>query len=162
MHLLSPLLSISSQRFYTLFTCANDPTLDPKQYPIKPYKEPPPAATGIRYSPLVEIDFSNWDEPGEKQRPPDQLHAALRDVGFYIVREHGITDEEVLEILAIANILFPDVELDEKRKNPIDLHAGQSFGYRELRRYCRDTGIKETLETVRSLSCDEGVEANVR
>jgi isopenicillin N synthase-like dioxygenase len=96
----------------------------------------------------VEIDFTNWDEPGEKQRLADQLHHAVRDVGFYIVKGHGITDEEVLEVLQIANSYFHTLGVEEKRKNPIDLGAGQSFGYREPTRYFGDTGIKETLETV--------------
>jgi non-haem dioxygenase in morphine synthesis N-terminal len=126
-----------------------DPTLNPKDYPIRPYARPPlTTAKDIKYAPLVEIDFSHWDEPGEKQRLADQLHATVRDVGFYIVKGHGISDEEILEILGIANTLFHEVPLEVKRSNPIDLHAGQSFGYREPTRYYGDTGIRETLETV--------------
>jgi len=114
-----------------------------------PYSRPPLTTDpNIKYAPLVEIDLSHFDEPGEKQRLANQLFEAVRDVGFYIVKEHGITDEEVLEILAIANTYFHNLSLEEKRKNPIDLGAGQSFGYREPTRYFGDTGIKEQLETV--------------
>ena len=108
------------------------------------------ANRNIKYAPLVEIDLTNFDFPGEKQRLANQLLGAVRDVGFYIVKGHGISDEEVLEILATANTYFHALNLEEKRKNPIDLGAGQSFGYRELTRYFGDTGIKETLETVPS------------
>jgi len=132
---------------------SKDPSLDPSQWPIQPYSRPPLTTDkSVKYAPLVEIDVSNWDAPGEKQRLADQLHHAVRDVGFYIVKGHGITDEEVLEILAIANTYFHNLPLEEKRKNPIDLAAGQSFGYREPTRYYGDTGIKETLETVPYLS----------
>jgi hypothetical protein len=128
---------------------SKDPTLDPRQWPLLPYSRPPLTTdTTINYAPLVEIDVSNFDAPGEKQRLADQLHHAVRDVGFYIVKGHGITDEEVLEILSIEYTYFHTLSLEEKRKNPIDLAAGQSFGYREPTRYFGDTGIKETLETV--------------
>jgi len=130
---------------------SKDSSLDASQWPIQPYSRPPLTTDkSIKYAPLVEIDVSNWDAPGEKQRLADQLHHAVRDVGFYIVKGHGITDEEVLEILAIANTYFHNLPLEEKRKNPIDLATGQSFGYREPTRYFGDTGIKEKLETVPS------------
>jgi hypothetical protein len=132
---------------------SKDPSLNASQWPIQPYSRPTLTTDQtIQYAPLVEIDVSNWDAPGEKQRLADQLHHAVRDVGFYIVKGHGITDEEVLEILAIANTYFHNLPLEEKRKNPIDLAAGQSFGYREPTRYYGDTGIKEKLETVLSSS----------
>jgi len=117
---------------------ANDPnlTLEASQWPVLPYQYPPQTTDmSIKYAPLVETDLSRFDEPGEKQRLVDQLHHAVRDVGFYIVKGHGITDEEVLEeevleILAIANTYFHSLSVEEKRRNPIDLGAGQSFGYR--------------------------------
>jgi hypothetical protein len=128
---------------------SKDSTLDPSKYPLLPYSRPPQTTDPtIKYAPLVEIDFSNWNAPGEKQRLAGQLHHAVRDVGFYIVKGHGISDEEVLEVLAIANSYFHTLSMAEKVKNPIDLAAGQSFGYREPTRYFGDTGIKETLETV--------------
>ena len=126
-----------------------DPEAQTSKWPIRPYQRPPLTTdTTVKYAPLVEIDVSRFDEPGEKQRLADQLHHAVRDVGFYIVKGHAITDEEVLEILGIANTYFHNLSLEEKRRNPIDLGAGQSFGYREPTRYFGDTGIKETLETV--------------
>jgi hypothetical protein len=128
---------------------SKDPEAQSSNWPITPYERPPLTTdTSIKYAPLVEIDLSNWDAPGEKQRLANQLHHAVRDVGFYIVKGHGITDEEILEILAIENTYFHSLSLEEKRRNPIDLGAGQSFGYREPTRYFGDTGIKETLETV--------------
>jgi hypothetical protein len=128
---------------------SKDPEAQTSKWPITPYKRPPlTKEKNIKYAPLVEIDFSDWDEPGEKQRLADQLHHAVRDVGFYIVKGHGISDEEILEILAIENSYFHSLSLEEKRRNPIDLGAGQSFGYREPTRYFGDTGIKETFETV--------------
>jgi non-haem dioxygenase in morphine synthesis N-terminal len=132
---------------------SKDPNLDASQWPIQPYSRPPLTTDeNIKYAPLVEIDLSNFDDPGEKQRLADQIHHAVRDVGFYIVKGHGITDDEVLEILGIANTYFHSLSMEEKVKNPIDLAAGQSFGYREPTRYYGDTGIKETLETVLSSS----------
>jgi hypothetical protein len=133
---------------------SKDPIVDSSKWPLLPYSRPPQTTdTTIKYAPLVEIDFTNWDEPGETQRLADQLHHAVRDVGFYIVKGHGITDEEVLEVLQIANSYFHTLDVEEKRKNPIDLGAGQSFGYREPTRYFGDTGIKETLETVLLSTC---------
>jgi hypothetical protein len=122
--------------------------VDPSKWPVEPYTRPPLSNdTTVKYAPLVEIDLSNWDVPGERQRLADQLHHAVRDVGFYIVKGHGITDEEILEILAIGNT-FLHLSLEEKRKNPTNVNAGQTFGYREPTHYFGQTGIKDTLEMV--------------
>jgi non-haem dioxygenase in morphine synthesis N-terminal len=130
---------------------AKDPAIDAANWPLQAYSRPPlTKETDLKYAPLVEIDLSHWDEPGEKQRLAEQLRSAVRDVGFYIVTGHGISDEETMEVLSIANTYFHTVSLESKRLNPIDLGAGQSFGYREPTRYYGDTGIKEALETVSS------------
>jgi hypothetical protein len=123
-------------------------TVDPSKWPVEPYSRPALSTdTSVKYAPLVEIDMSKWNVPGERQKLADQLHHAVRDVGFYIVKGHGITDKEILEILAIGNTYFK-LSLEEKRKNTTDVNAGQTFGYREPTHYFGQTGIKDTLEMV--------------
>src|SRR5579859_5928034 len=42
---------------------------------------------------------------------------SYRDVGIFIVKGHGIRDEEILEILQIPNTYFHSLSLQEKRIN---------------------------------------------
>src|SRR5437762_8170847 len=58
---------------------SKDPLVDPTKYPLLPYKRLPfTTDTTIKYAPLVEIDLTHFDEPGETQRLADQLHHADR------------------------------------------------------------------------------------
>lgn len=60
---------------------SKDPLLDPTKYPL--LSPPLTADTTLQYAPLVEIDLTHFDDEGEKPRLEDQLHYAVRDVGFY-------------------------------------------------------------------------------
>ena len=116
------------------------------QWPVSAYSRPPMTDTNLDWAPLVEIDISRFDEPGEKQRLAAQLEDAVKNVGFWIVKGHGISDEEVLRQLAIANAFFK-LPKDEKLKVQIDLAHDHNYGYRNPVRKLGDTGFTESVET---------------
>ena len=131
----------------TLMPSVADKTTPSKaDFPVEPYARPPKTSAILDYAPLVEIDVSKFDEPGEKQRLAAQLEDAVRNVGFWIVTGHGIKDAEVLRILSIANAFFKRPK-EEKTLVKIDLGKDKNFGYREPTRTYGDSGVKETLET---------------
>lgn len=116
-------------------------------YEIPPYERPPPTKENLDWAPLVTIDVSHFDEPGEKQRLAAQLEDTICNVGFWIVTGHGIPDEEVKRMLAIGNAFFK-LPMEEKVKVPIDLGNDLNWGYREPTRALGDSGWKESVETV--------------
>ena len=126
-----------------------------EDYPVEPYTRPPTTKEALDYAPLVEIDVSKFDEPGERQRLAAQLEDAVRNVGFWIVTGHGIPDEEVLRQLSFANAFFHS-PLENKQKVKIDLGKDYNFEYREPNRVYGDTGLRETLETY---EIHKGIEA---
>jgi non-haem dioxygenase in morphine synthesis N-terminal len=114
---------------------------------VPKYQRPPKTKEDLEWAPLVEIDISRFDEPGEKQRLAAQLEDAVRNVGFWVVKGHGISDEEVLRQLEIGNGFFR-LSKEDKAKVPIDLEHDLNWGYREPVRDMGNTGLKESVETV--------------
>src|SRR5271156_3166476 len=126
---------------------------DPTKLEVPPYQRPAQTKENLEWAPLVEIDISRFNEPGEKQKLAAKLEDAVRNVGFWIVTGHGITDEEVIRQLAIASAFF-HLPMEEKVKAPIDLGNDLNWGYREPVRDMGDTGLKESVETVHTLHYD--------
>jgi isopenicillin N synthase-like dioxygenase len=120
---------------------------DVGSWPVPKYERPAQTKENLEWAPLVEIDVSRFDEPGEKQRLAAKLEDAVRNVGFWIVTGHGIKDEEVLRQLAIATAFF-HLPMEEKIKVPIDLGNDLNWGFREPVREMGPTGLKESVETV--------------
>src|SRR5271170_6323882 len=133
--------------------------VDSATIPVPKYQRPQKTKEELDWTPLVEIDISRFDEPGEKQRLAAQLEDAVRNVGFWIVTGHGIKDEEVLRQLAIASTFF-HLPMEEKVKVPIDLGNDLNWGYREPVREMGPTGHKESVETVISLALDAYTSTN--
>jgi isopenicillin N synthase-like dioxygenase len=133
--------------------------VDSTTIPVPKYQRPQQTKEELEWAPLVEIDISRFDEPGEKQRLAAQLEDAVRNVGFWIVTGHGIKDEEVLRQLAIATAFF-HLPMEEKVKVPIDLGNDMNWGYREPVREMGPTGYKESVETVPYLLIDAHASTN--
>jgi isopenicillin N synthase-like dioxygenase len=120
---------------------------DAGSWPVLKYERPAQTKEDLEWAPLVEIDISKFDQPGEKQRLAAKLEDAVRNVGFWIVTGHGIEDEEVVRQLAIANTFF-HLPMEEKVNVPIDLGKDLNWGFREPVREMGPTGLKESVETV--------------
>jgi isopenicillin N synthase-like dioxygenase len=121
---------------------------DSGSWPVPKYERPAQTKKDLEWAPLVEIDISRFDQPGEKQRLAAKLEDAVRNVGFWIVTGHGIEDEEIVRQLAIANAFF-HLPMEEKVKVPIDLGNDLNWGFREPVREMGSTGLMESVETVK-------------
>jgi isopenicillin N synthase-like dioxygenase len=122
---------------------------DVGSWPVPKYERPAQTKEDLEWAPLVEIDVSRFDEPGEKQRLAAKLEDAVRNVGFWIVTGHGIKDEEVLRQLAIATAFF-HLPMEEKIKVPIDLGNELNWGngtdgIERIRRDCTSLGYFANL-----------------
>jgi len=101
------------------------------KWPIEDYQRPAFTKQDLKWAPLVLVDISKfWDSPEERIKLAAELEHSIRQVGFWIVTGHGISDEEVLKVLSIGNAFF-NLPMEEKRKVPIDLPNHKNWGYRE-------------------------------
>lgn len=119
--------------------------------PIEPWGRPEETTEDLDWAPLATIDLSKFDEPGGKQELAKQLYDAVSKVGFWVVINTGIDDERVLRQFSIGNAFFKQ-PLEEKGFFPCNFAAGEYFGYRENSRMIGDTGVKQNVEAVCTLS----------
>ncbi|GAA5830034.1 hypothetical protein JCM5353_003954 [Sporobolomyces roseus] len=99
----------------------------------------------LDYAELARVDLSKW--PEKKEELIEDLRHAVNEVGFWVVENTGISDEEVVRQLSIGNA-FLDLPLEEKRKHPCDFKNGNFFGFREGFRLMGDTSIKDNSEAL--------------
>ena len=114
---------------------------------VKPWARPEPTKEDLDWAPLVQIDLSQFDEPGGKEELAKQLYDAVTRVGFWFVVGHGIDDERVLRQFSLGNAFFKE-PIEEKRHFPCNFADGEYFGYRENERWIGDTGVKDNVEMV--------------
>lgn len=78
---------------------------------------------------LVTLDLSQFDKPGGKEKLAEQLTYAAQHVGFFYVKNFGISQEDVDRQFALGREFY-DLPLEEKMKyhNPDDLRSGEYNG----------------------------------
>lgn len=103
------------------------PSFHNHQNPLSPLSK----LYAVDWAELVTLDLSDFDAPGGKQRLADQLTYAAQHVGFFYVKNFGISQEEVDRQFALGREFY-DLPLEEKLKyhNLEDLHRGDYNGYR--------------------------------
>ncbi|KAJ7162711.1 hypothetical protein C8R43DRAFT_991238 [Mycena crocata] len=115
------------------------------QEELKPWPQPKPTQTDLHWASLAVIDFSKWDTPGGKESLARDLSDAVRNMGFWVVTNPGIPQEEMDKQFALANTFF---SLPEEEKHEVTFVAGKScFGYRPPG-MVRNTTHKENIEMV--------------
>ncbi|GAA5967434.1 hypothetical protein JCM8115_000789 [Rhodotorula mucilaginosa] len=112
---------------------------------IKPWTRPAPTQEPLDYAELARIDLAKW--PEKKSELVEDLRYAVNEVGFWIVENTGISDEEVRRQHAIGDA-FLDLPLEEKRKHPCDFANGNFFGFREGFRVMGKSGVKDNSEAL--------------
>ncbi|EME84374.1 uncharacterized protein MYCFIDRAFT_187405 [Pseudocercospora fijiensis CIRAD86] len=110
---------------------------------ISPYKQVPETKADLDWAELVTLDLSLFDKPDGKQKLVDQLSYAAQHVGFFYVKNFGISQEEVDRQFALGREFY-DLPLDEKLRyyNLADLESGEYNGY-------RPAGLRQLTETIK-------------
>lgn len=62
---------------------------------LKPYVHPPETKADLSWSELVTLDLADYDRHGGKERLAKQLEHAVHHVGFFYVKNYGLSQEEV-------------------------------------------------------------------
>ncbi|KAK8253660.1 hypothetical protein IWZ00DRAFT_522793 [Phyllosticta capitalensis] len=116
---------------------------------ISPYKQVPETKADLDWAELVTLDLSTFDKPDGKAQLVDQLRYAAQHVGFFYVKNFGISQEEVDRQFALGREFY-DLPLEEKLKyhNIKDLESGEYNGYRPsgLRNRLTDDGIMDNIQ----------------
>lgn len=80
---------------------------------------------------LVTLDLSQFDKPGGNEKLAEQLEYGARYVGFFYVKNFGISSEEVDRQFALGRDFY-SLPLEDKLKyhNAKALKSGEYNGYR--------------------------------
>ena len=100
----------------------------------------------LDWAPLYTLDISQFDDPHKRKRLAKELEDAVKNIGFWAVTGHGISNEEVLQMLAIGNAFF-HLPMEDKVKVPIDLEHDLNWGFREPIRKLGDSDWTESVQT---------------
>ena len=98
---------------------------------LTPYEQVPETHEQLDWAELVTLDLSQFDKPGGKEKLAAQLEHAAHHVGFFYVKNFGISQEEVDRQFALGREFY-DLPLEEKLKyhSIEDLERGEYNGYR--------------------------------
>ncbi|GAA5822147.1 hypothetical protein JCM11251_004872 [Rhodosporidiobolus azoricus] len=93
---------------------------------LPPYERPPATKEKLDYVDLQVLDLAKWNQPGGKEQLVKDLSKAIENVGFLLVKGHGIEDDEVRRQLSIGKAFF-EQPLKKKREHPCDFASGRYF-----------------------------------
>jgi isopenicillin N synthase-like dioxygenase len=120
---------------------------DPHKYDysnLKSYVHPPETKADLDWAELVTLDLEDYDRPGGKERLAKQLEHAVHHVGFFYVKNYGLTDEQVSQQFTLAKNFF-ELPVSEKEKYEVNYAAADYNGWRRAGRYQHE-GIKDNIE----------------
>lgn len=109
------------------------------------YVQVPETSESLDWADLVTLDLSQFDKPGGKQRLAEEFTKAIQDVGFFYVKNHGLTRIQIDEQFALAKstLLLPQ---DEKSKYRAALEQGDYNGWKPAGTRNLIPGVKDNFE----------------
>ncbi|CZT49000.1 related to gibberellin 20-oxidase [Rhynchosporium secalis] len=96
---------------------------------LSPYVHPPETSESLPWAELVTLDLSDYTTPGGKQRLASQLSHAVHNVGFFYVKNFGLTQQQIDKQFTLAKNFF-SLPISEKEKYEIDYGNADYNGWR--------------------------------
>jgi len=96
---------------------------------LKPYVHPPETKADLPWSELVTLDLEDYQRPGGKERLAKQLEHAVHHVGFFYVKNYGLTAEQVDRQFTLAQNFF-ELPVEEKEKYEVRYAEADYNGWR--------------------------------
>lgn len=93
------------------------------------YVHPPETVESLPWAELVTLDLSEYSREGGKQRLAGQLEHAVHHVGFFYVKNYGLSQEEVNQQFTLAKSFF-ELPIEEKEKYECNYAAADYNGWR--------------------------------
>ena len=100
---------------------------------LEPYVHPPETKKDLPWAELVTLDLQDYGRPGGKERLAKQLEHAVHHVGFFYVKNFGLTDEQVQQQFTLAKTFF-NLPTEEKAKYEVDYANADYNGWRRAGR----------------------------
>jgi len=101
---------------------------------LTPYVHPPETKEKLPWAELVTLDLEDYGRPGGKERLAKQLEHAVHHVGFFYVKNFGLTDEQVQQQFTLAKAFF-NLDAQEKAKYEVDYANADYNGWRRSGRH---------------------------
>lgn len=123
------------------------PVESSQQYDFKnlsPYVHPPETKDKLPWAELVTLDLEDYDRPGGKERLAKQLEHAVHHVGFFYVKNFGLSQDQVDRQFTLAKNFFA-LDIEEKAKHEVDYANADYNGWRRAGR-SRNGATKDTVE----------------
>ncbi|KIX06838.1 uncharacterized protein Z518_04814 [Rhinocladiella mackenziei CBS 650.93] len=120
---------------------------DPHQYDydrLTPYEHPPVTKEDLPWAELVTLDLEDYARPGGKERLAAQLEHAVHHVGFFYVKNFGLSQEEVDHQFTLAKHFF-ELPVSEKEKYEINYASADYNGWRRPGRSLQ-AKVKDNVE----------------
>ncbi|KAH8664731.1 putative oxidoreductase [Xylariales sp. PMI_506] len=111
---------------------------------LKKYEHPPETKADLPWSELVTLDLEDFHRPGGKERLAAQLEHAVHHVGFFYVKNFGLTQEQIDNQFTLAKNFF-ELPVEEKEKFEINYAAADYNGWRRPGRYVQES-VKDNVE----------------
>ena len=127
---------------------ASLPAQNLRQYDFEnlvPYVHPPETKEDLPWSELVTLDLSDFDRPGGKERLAKQLEHAVHHVGFFYVKNYGLTQEQVDRQFTLAKNFFA-LPVEEKALSEVDYGNADYNGWRRSGQRQLQQNVKDNIE----------------
>ncbi|KAL2837472.1 hypothetical protein BJY01DRAFT_237850 [Aspergillus pseudoustus] len=114
---------------------------------IPRYEQVPETKEDLDWAELVTIELDRFDQPGGKEELVKRLEHAVKNVGFFYVKNFNITQEEIDRQFALGREFYA-LPLEEKLKyhNTHDLERGEYNGYRPAGHRILGNGIRDNVQ----------------
>lgn len=117
-----------------------------KSLPVNNYSQIPETKETLDWAQLVTIDLSLFDTPEGKIQLAKDLETAIRDHGFFYLKNFGLTQDEVDEQFSLAQAVF-DVNEEEKKQHLANLAVGDYNKFRLRGQRILGNGVRDNIET---------------
>jgi isopenicillin N synthase-like dioxygenase len=123
------------------------PIKDAHQYDydrLATYVHPSETKEELPWAELVTLDLEDFDRPGGKQRLAAQLEHAAHHVGFFYVKNFGLSQEQVDNQFTLAKNFF-ELPVEEKARYEVNYAAADYNGWRRAGRRVNQP-VKDNIE----------------
>ncbi|KAL5114688.1 hypothetical protein ACEQ8H_007422 [Pleosporales sp. CAS-2024a] len=96
---------------------------------LEPYVHPPETKEDLPWAELVTLDLEDYGRPGGKERLAKQLEHAVHHVGFFYVKNFGLSQEQVDRQFTLAKHFYL-LPTSEKEKYECNYAAADYNGWR--------------------------------
>jgi isopenicillin N synthase-like dioxygenase len=105
---------------------------DPQQYDydrLAQYEHPPETKESLPWAELVTLDLEDYHRDGGKERLAKQLEHAIHHVGFFYVKNFGLSPKEIDQQFTLAKNFFT-LPVEEKEKYECNYKEADYNGWR--------------------------------